>query len=314
MSARRARRFATIAMPMSTHPRRARIAAVSAASRSRRAVPRCRRSRRSPASARRIALAECRLPKLAHRRAVRHARGSGGPRRARRPQHGDLRRGAAGEHAVARSPIRWSCSPAARARRRRRSRRSRCALSGDPPHARHRADRPARHRPLVAARLRRVQAATSTREFEIDPVPKAPRAPGELAERGVDPAQYTTSAWSPTSRRSATRSATRRSTCGAAATARASRRNTCAAIPSTCAASCSTASRRRRCASRSTSGARATRRSTRVIAACAQSTPCSAGASRCRGDAGRVRARARHGGKDGRVADPRTGARAAAVT
>ena len=114
--------------------------------------------------------------------------------------------------------------------------------------SRHRARRPARHRPLVAARLRGVQARPQPRGGAR----VRSRAEGDAPARASSPRRASMPRntrrrrGSPTSRRCARRSATTRSTSGAAPTARASRRNICAGIPTACAASCSTASRRRR--------------------------------------------------------------------
>ncbi len=140
--------------------------------------------------------AECRLPRLAGRRAVRHARGAREPRRAARaPDHAD-RRGTAGEHAFAAS------RSAVRARRR-------TGPGGDLPRPlrgadgrraqgpRHHPRRSARNRPLVAAlaAVRCRQDETLGTAVNIDIVPRAADCAKELAALGIDPAQYTTAAW-----------------------------------------------------------------------------------------------------------------------
>ena len=129
-------------------------------------------------------------------RAMRRDRGAGEPRPAGRPQDHDRRRGAAREHAVAQA--RSAVHP-----------RRRPGPGGGAPGAvcraarpraqgpRHRARRSARHRPELAARLRRIQAGRrrprpcSNRSGAAG----AKECPQELAARGVDAAQYTTAAW-----------------------------------------------------------------------------------------------------------------------
>ena len=165
------------------------------------------RARRVPAAALRAA------------GAMRHAGGSRGPQQARRPQGEALRRGAAGQHAVAQA------RSAVHPRRRPRAggvaaRAVRGAAERDPPHARHRARRPARHRQLVAARVRGVRGEQAS----IPSTPTRCRAARSVRGRAARPAASTPRntrrpRGSPTSKPCARRSATRGSTCGAAATA-----------------------------------------------------------------------------------------------
>ena len=114
--------------------------------------------------------------------------------------------------------------------------------------SRHRARRSARHRPLVAARLRRLQARPQPRGGARvrSRAQGATPARASSLRRASTPRNTRRPRGSPTSMRCARRWATTRSISGAVRTARAQRRNICAATPTTCAASCSTASRRPR--------------------------------------------------------------------
>ena len=114
--------------------------------------------------------------------------------------------------------------------------------------SRHRARRPARHRPLVAARVRGFQAGPQPRGGDRvrSGAESAQPARGSSLRRASTPRNTRRPRGSPTSMPCAPRWATTRSTSGAARTERAQRRNTCAGTRTTCAASCSTASLRRR--------------------------------------------------------------------
>ncbi len=109
------------------------------------------------------------------------------------------------------------------------------APHGAAPHARRRAHRPARHRPLVAVDLRGVQAARRRRvRRSIRCRARASAWPRSRRRASISRSTRRPRG-SPTSRRCARRWATRAGTCGAAATARASRRSTCAGIRTACA-------------------------------------------------------------------------------
>ena len=149
----------------------------------------------TPRRKRSLALAECRLPNLPTAAQCGTLEVPEDREQARRPQDRDLRRGAARQHAVTQG--RSAVDPGRRpgpggVARSRRSpprltelRRTRDIVL----------DRPARHRPLVAARLRGVQAATTTTRSRSIPLPRAQACADELRAKGVDAAQYTTTAW-----------------------------------------------------------------------------------------------------------------------
>ncbi len=71
----------------------------------------------------------------------------------------------------------------------------RVAADRSPPHARRRAHRPARHRPLVAADVRGIQAARRRSVRDGPAAARARSASQQLRAQGVDAAQYTTTAW-----------------------------------------------------------------------------------------------------------------------
>ena len=295
------RRFATHRAHARPHPLAHRASPRSRCRRVR--AGRVRRRARSAHRARRMPAAEARAGG-----AVRRARGARGSRASRTAARSRSSSPCCRRTRCRRSPIR-SCILAggpgqAASHARRRSR----AADRDAPHARHRAGRPARHRPLVAARLRGVRARRARTNSRSIRCRRAAVRVASCRHAASTPRNTRRRRGSPTSRRCATRSAIRARTCGAAATARASRRNTCAAIRSACAAWCSTASRRPSMSITLDVWRTRERALDDVIAACRASAPCCDGASGSGRDA---RSRSRQAlGRTARastLADPRTG-------
>ena len=146
-----------------------------------------------------------------------------------------------------RAPIRCSYSRAVRARPRASSGRlprhlpefARIATSSSSTSAARDA------RPRSSARRSSPTTASMPRSISI-PCPRQPTARASSPRKASTPRNTRRRRGWPISMRCARRSATTRSISGAARTGRAPRRNICAVTPSTCGASCSTASRRRR--------------------------------------------------------------------